>query len=124
MPTQPVLVVEDEPDGQELVVRLLSQMDVPAQIAGDAEEAWPLLLANHYAVTVIDLALPGKDGFQLLRAIRNLPQLGNMPCIAITAYHTPELKQQAFQEGFKRYFAKPLDRTRFLTALQEITSKA
>jgi CheY-like chemotaxis protein len=124
MSQQPVLVVEDEPDGQELVSRMLSQVDMAVDLADDAEKAWPLLLSKHYTAVVIDLALPGMDGFQLLRAIREKPELDGVRCVAITAFHTPELKQQALQEGFNGYFAKPLERTRFLSALEEMVSKS
>ncbi len=124
MSQQPVLIVEDEPDGQELVARMLSQVDLAVDVADDAEQAWPLLLSKHYSAVVIDLALPGMDGFQLLRAIRQKPELDGVHCVAITAFHTPELKQQALQEGFNGYFAKPLDGTRFLSALEGMVSKS
>jgi CheY-like chemotaxis protein len=50
-------------------------------------------------------------------------RLAGLPCIAITAYHTPELKQQALAEGFDAYFSKPLDRTLFLGALDGVMDK-
>jgi two-component system CheB/CheR fusion protein len=117
---QTILIVEDEPDGQELVARMLSQVNVPVDVAGTAEDALDLLEVNKYGAVVIDLALPGMDGFQLLGRIRADNDLMNLTCIAMTAFHTPELKRQAIQDGFDAYFAKPLDRTRFLGALDEI----
>ncbi len=116
MTTLPILIVEDEPDGQELVSRILAPVNIPIDVTGTAEEAWQFLSQQAYAAVIIDLALPGKDGFELLRQIR-----GNnltTPCIAITAFHTPELRQRALDEGFDAYFAKPLDRTRFLRGIE------
>lgn len=121
---QPILVVEDEPDGQELVTRMLAQTTLKVEIADDAEQAWPMLMANNYAAVVLDLALPGIDGFQLLRAMRKEPALAHVPCVAITAFHSPELKQQALQEGFDAYFQKPLDRNRFVETLETVLTKA
>lgn len=123
MDKHPILVVEDEPDGQEVVSRMLSLANVQVQVAGDAEEALQLLNENDYSAAIIDLALPGMDGFQLLQAIRREPRLTSIRCVAITAFHTPELKHHAIQVGFDAYFAKPLDRTRFLGALDSVITK-
>jgi two-component system OmpR family response regulator len=113
----PFLIVEDEPDGQELVSRMLQVAGVSVEVAGDGETGWDMLQSNTYTAAVIDLALPGMDGIQLLNHVRSSDALSSLPCVAITAYHTPELKQQALAAGFDSYFAKPLDRTIFLEAL-------
>ena len=119
----PLLVVEDELDGQELVARLLGQVNVEVELAGTAEEAWSLLNERTYAGVIIDLALPGKDGLQLIREIRGDAHLRNLPCIAITAYHTPELRQQCVQAGFEAYYPKPLNRTLFLQSIDDLIVK-
>ncbi len=115
-----ILVVEDEPDGQELVSRMLSQSNVAVDVAGNAEEAWNFLMSNQYAAAIIDLALPERDGFELVTAIRGESELTGLPCVAMTAFHTPELKQRAMSDGFNAYFPKPLDRNRFLGELDRI----
>ena len=117
MYTYPFLIVEDEPDGQELVSRMLQIANVSVDVAGDGEQAWEMLSNSTYSAAIIDLALPGMDGIQLLGHIRADERLSALPCVAITAFHTPELKQQALAGGFDAYFAKPLDRTLFLEAL-------
>ncbi|MBC8100722.1 MAG: response regulator [Armatimonadetes bacterium] len=123
MSHQLVLVVEDDPDGQEVVSRMLKQVNIHVALAGTAEQGWDMLKAGAYAGAIIDLALPGQDGFQLLNAIRNDAVLRGLRCIAVTAYHTPELKHEALQTGFDGYFAKPLNRTLFLGAVEDIIFK-
>ncbi len=123
MSYNPILVVEDDPDGQEVVARMLSQVKIHCEIAGTAEDAWVLLQSRAYTGAIIDLSLPGQDGFQLLKAIRSDSQLHSLRCIAITAYHTPELKHDALQYGFDGYFAKPLNRTLFLGSVEDIMFK-
>ena len=115
-----VLIVEDDPDGQEILGRMLFRAKIPVELTGTAEDALQLLSTEDHSLIVIDLALPGIDGFELLRQIRAAPQLKNLPCIAITAFHTPTLKQRVMQEGFNGYFAKPLDDRRFLEKINEI----
>src|SRR5512139_3153296 len=123
MGDSPILIVEDEPDGQELVSRMLTVVGITVEVAPDGELAWNMLTSKAYRAAIVDLALPGIDGIELLRKIRSDIKMARLPCIAITAYHTPELKQQALAEGFDAYFAKPLDRTLFLGALDGVLSK-
>ncbi|MBL8118898.1 MAG: response regulator [Anaerolineae bacterium] len=123
MANDPILVVEDDPDGQEVVARILKQVKQEVQIASTAEEAWEMLQQTAYAGAIIDLALPGQDGFQLLNAIRNDARISGLRCIAVTAFHTPELKYDALRNGFNGYFAKPLNRTLFLGAIEELIFK-
>ena len=120
--TKSVLVVEDDPDGQELVARILFRAKIPVEIAGTAEDALQLLSPDEHFAVVIDLALPGIDGFELLSRIRENDSLMMLPCIAITAFHTPSLKQRVINEGFNDYFPKPLDDSRFLRTMKEIIS--
>jgi CheY-like chemotaxis protein len=60
------------------------------------------------------------DGFELLSYIREMPARTNLPTVAITAFHTPELKVKALDAGFDGYFAKPLDTNIFVGALERI----
>lgn len=115
-----ILIVEDDPDGQELIARILMRATIPVEIAGTAEDALQLISADEHSAIVIDLALPGMDGFELLSRIRADDSLVSLPCIAITAYHTPALKQRVMNEGFDAYFPKPLDDIRFLRAIEDI----
>lgn len=123
MPTKSVLVVEDDPDGQELVARILFRARIPVEIAATAEDALQLLSPDEHFAVVIDLALPGIDGFELLSRILENDSHTALPCIAITAFHTPSLKQRVMNEGFNAYFPKPLDDTRFLRTMKEIISR-
>ena len=120
MQSASVLIVEDDPDGQELIARMLTRATIPVEIAGTAEDALQLISPDEHVAIVIDLALPGMDGFELLNYIRQDDLLSTLPCIAITAYHTPSLKQRVMNEGFDAYFPKPLDDVRFLHAIEDI----
>jgi CheY-like chemotaxis protein len=123
MSNRTILVVEDDPDGQEVMSRMLIQAQAEVEVAGSAEDALELLEIRPYAGVIIDLALPGQDGFQLLSAIRSNADLSKLPCIAVTAFHTPEMRHQALESGFDAYFAKPVNRTLLLGALDELLSQ-
>ncbi len=109
-----ILVVEDEHDARDVMSRLLKSVgDVDSVVS--AEDALVNIQEKHYQLAVIDLSLPEMDGFELLQNIR---QDGHtMQCIAVTAFHTPELEQQALQAGFDGYHPKPIDHMTFMASL-------
>ncbi len=115
-----VLVVEDDPDGQELLARMLFRANISVELTSTAEDALQIISLQEHAIAVIDLALPGMDGFALLKEIRGNPATQALHCIAITAFHTPSLRQRVIEEGFDSYFAKPIDDRRFLASIQDI----
>jgi CheY-like chemotaxis protein len=111
-----ILIVDDEHDSAELVAMLLNSGQIASTIVHSAADALSKLAADPglYHAAIVDLAMPGMDGFALLMALRRDPVTANLPVIAITAYHTPELRSRATKAGFTGYFPKPLDTTVFL----------
>jgi CheY-like chemotaxis protein len=118
-----VLVVEDEPDGQEVVKGILDYFNIATNAVGTAEEAVQALQSERYNAVVIDLALPDMDGMELVTAIRSNQDTASLPCIAVTAFHASLVKQQALQAGFDAYFPKPLGDTAFVEELNRIIQK-
>lgn len=114
-----ILIVEDEPDGADLVARILSAAGFETMHTDTAEAALEQLnnYPDFFDAVVIDLALPEMDGMELMQCIHESPQIDRLPLIAITAYHTPELKVKVMDAGFDAYFSKPLDTTIFSGAL-------
>ena len=117
-----VLVIEDEDDSRELVQELLEQHGIASVGVSSGEEALENLDAMQPNLIIVDLALPGLDGWQLLQRFKAKPTLKPVPCVAITAYHTAELAEQAIEAGFDAYFAKPLDTTSFVRELEGIVN--
>lgn len=108
-----ILVVEDDPDGQEMVTTVLRHMKFDVDTADDGEQAAKILFSTNaaYEAIIIDLALPGKDGWELLSEILDNPRTSSLPCIAVTAFHNSKLREEALRAGFTAYFPKPLDGT-------------
>jgi CheY-like chemotaxis protein len=115
-----VVVVEDETDSMELVNGILEHHGVQSMGASTGEEALQLLEEVVPTLIIVDLALPGIDGWGILKRIKQHPDLSRTPCVAITAYHTAEVANKAIEEGFDAYFAKPLDATSFMRELEGI----
>lgn len=115
-----ILIVEDEPDAQSVVADILDLYRIPSTVAPDAEVALNYLSQAAFDAVICDLHLPGMDGIELIQTIRANSFLRDLPAIAITAYHTSAVKQQALNAGFDAYFPKPLDDTAFVRELERI----
>lgn len=118
------LIVEDDPDGADVLNMMLESVGLDTVLVASAEHALHELYHNPtmYDAVIIDLALPEMDGFELQSRLRDLPEMQHMVLIAVTAYHTPELKVKALDAGFDAYFAKPLDTTLFVQTLERLLS--
>jgi CheY-like chemotaxis protein len=118
MTTAHVLIVEDDPDGQEVIATILDYYQLSADVASSAEDAIDLLEQRNYDVAVVDLALPNIDGWRLLQIIRSQPRTAYLPCLAITAYHSADVALKAIEVGFNSYLPKPFDTNTFINELR------
>ena len=115
-----ILVVEDEEDSLELVQELFHHYSIHTIGASSGEEALRILETQTPTLIIIDLSLPGIDGWGLLNTIKSKRTLANIPRVAITAYHTAEVANRAIEKGFDAYFSKPLDATSFVREIERI----
>jgi CheY-like chemotaxis protein len=115
-----VLVVEDEVDSMELVQGILEYYGIRCSGAASGEDALQILETQTPTLMIVDLALPGIDGWGLLSRLKSSPTLSGIPRVAITAYHTAELASRAIEQGFDAYFSKPIEATSFVRELQGI----
>ncbi|HXW84224.1 MAG TPA: response regulator transcription factor [Candidatus Binataceae bacterium] len=100
-----VLLVEDEQRLAENLKQGLGDQEIGAECVPSAERAETLLESNSYDVIVLDLGLPGKDGLQFLREIR---QAGNAsPVLILTARGALEERVAGLEAGGDDYLAKP-----------------
>ena len=118
-----VLIVEDELDSMELVQGIFDHHGIRYVGAATGEEALNILETVHPSLLLLDLALPGINGWNLLEQIKHDQNLITVPRVAITAYHSPEVANKAIEQGFDAYFAKPLDAVSFVHVLETIVAE-
>jgi CheY-like chemotaxis protein len=116
------LIVEDEPDGQEVLAGILAHFGYATQTVDSAEAALRLLESRQYAAVIIDIALPGMDGLALLKTIRQNPQTASLPCMVVTAYHSSLVRKEAFEAGCNSYLTKPIKDGVFMEELNNMLS--
>jgi CheY-like chemotaxis protein len=118
-----VLIVEDEQDSMDVVQDILSHYNIETYGAYSAEEALEIISQVNPTLAILDLALPMMDGWGLLAALRNNPETAHIPAVAVTAYHSANVAQQAIQAGFDAYFSKPIEATSFVRELERIVER-
>lgn len=105
-----VLAVDDEPDARELTAVVLRQYGAEVLSAASADEALEVLGRDRPDVLVIDIAMPGVDGYSLLRTIREQGgDAAQIPAIALTAYARDEDRRRALATGFALHLTKPVE---------------
>jgi PAS domain S-box-containing protein len=106
-----VLVVDDEADARELLVTILEQYGVEVTAVATASEVLEVLPQLKPDLLVSDIAMPGEDGYSLIRKVRalNAEQGGQIPAVALTAYARAEDRTRAIAAGFQLHIAKPVN---------------
>jgi CheY-like chemotaxis protein len=106
-----VLVIEDHDDSRELLVNVLEAAGARVFSAAGAAEALALAALEKPDVLVVDIGLPGEDGYALLGRMRDLEALAGrfVPAVAVTAYARASDREQALAAGFAQHMAKPVD---------------
>ena len=115
-----VIVVEDEDDSVRMVSKILSYHGIEVHVARNGRECIDLLTQMTPTLIVTDLAMPGMDGWQTLAAIRANPETEQIPVVAITAYHSANLAEEAENVGFDACFSKPLNPRSFVDTLAKL----
>jgi len=104
---QAVLVIEDNEDGRESLRQLLEATGHLVRVAANGPEGVRLALEFEPDLAIVDLDLPGFDGFEVARRIRQA--LGDdVLLIANTGSNTPSLREEATAAGFDEYTVKPM----------------
>src|SRR6185369_14488648 len=108
-----ILYIEDKPDNRMLVRRVLMAEDIEVIEAADAEEGIVLALREIPDLILMDINMPGKDGYTATNDIRQLPQLDRIPIVALTANVMKGDKERTIDAGCDGYIPKPIDVDRF-----------
>jgi CheY-like chemotaxis protein/anti-sigma regulatory factor (Ser/Thr protein kinase) len=106
-----VLIVDDEPDGRQLMVRILEGRGAKVTAVEGGGEALKLLRQSRFDILVSDIGMPDLDGYELMRRVRELDvtRMGSLPAIAVTAYARAEDRQRSLLAGYQMHLAKPIE---------------
>ena len=121
-----VLVVDDEPDARDLVGEAFEAAGATVYLAASVPEALSLLSRERPAILVSDIGLPHEDGYALMRQVRALPADlgGQIPALALTAYARGTDAERAFDAGYQRHVAKPVDPLQLVEMVAGLVGRA
>ena len=105
--TKKIMVVDDEEDIRELIVYNLKKDGFTVSSASDGEEALKQIRAGHFDLLVLDLMLPGIQGMELCRTVRNDPKTKDLPIIMLTAKGEEVDRILGLEIGADDYITKP-----------------
>ncbi len=114
-----VLIVEDDPDGRESLRLLLGLQGYRVDVAADGCEGVEKALALRPQAAVVDIGLPGLNGFEVARRLRAALH-DHIRLIAYSAYNQPEVRQRALEAGFDAFLTKAIDLDRLTAFLRRL----
>jgi PAS domain S-box-containing protein len=120
-----ILVVDDEPDARRLIQTVLTRFRAQVIVAGSVPEALQALVAFHPDVIVSDIAMPGEDGYALIRKVRMMDasDIRGTPAIALTAYSRTEDRMRSLSAGFQMHVPKPVEPNELATVVASLARR-
>jgi len=115
-----VLVVEDEDPVARIFVRFLQRDGFRPRRVATGEAALEAVSEKIPDLVVLDIMLPGKDGFEVLRTMRKNPALQDIPVLIISALGQEEAVVRGFELGVDEYIVKPVSREKFLSRVRRL----
>lgn len=120
-----VLMVDDDPDSQELTAFVLEQAGATVALARSGSEAMERLRQSEIDVLVSDIGMPEMNGYQLMQQVKqwSANQIHPIPAIALTAYAGEFNQQQALLAGFQTHLAKPIDPAELVAVVVDVLKR-
>jgi len=109
-----ILLVEDNPVNRRLAVFLLRSQGYQVREASTAKEAFEILEKEPADLIVMDIQLPGMDGLETTRKLKEQPATADIPVIAVTSYAMKGDREKALAAGCVGYVTKPIDKNIFI----------
>lgn len=104
-----ILLIEDNPQNRYLVTFLLQAHGWEVIHAEDGPAGLALAEQIDPALVLLDIQLPGMDGYAVARALRAIPKFASVPVVAVTSYAMPGDRERCFESGCSGYLEKPID---------------
>ncbi|MEO8203798.1 MAG: PAS domain-containing protein [Betaproteobacteria bacterium] len=108
-PRRQVLIVDDNRDAADSLAAILDIMGHATEVAYDGRSALARVEARHFDAVLLDIGMPGLNGYEVAQRIRKLPQGGSLLLVALTGWGQEEDRRLAADAGFDRHLTKPVD---------------
>lgn len=119
-----VLVVDDYPDAREMYAEWLRVCGYRVAVAGAVGEALELARGLHPAAILMDLSLPGVDGFEATRELKSDPRTRHMPVLALSGHVGADTARRALEAGCDGFLVKPTPVQDVVAAIERLVGAA
>ena len=119
-----VLVVDDDPHIRRILTLNFEDEGYEVSIAADGDEATEMARTLHPDVMILDVMMPGCDGFSVLRALRASPQTDDIPVVLLSAKASDDEVFAGWQSGADSYVTKPFEVDEVLRLVARIAAEA
>jgi CheY-like chemotaxis protein len=109
LPNHRILIVDDNRDGARSLGRLLKLLGAEAQVVHDGPAALQIIPSYAPTVVLLDIGMPGMDGYEVARRIRQQPAGRDLMLIALTGWGQEDDRRRTSQAGFDHHLLKPAD---------------
>lgn len=113
-----ILIVDDSPNNQRIIGTILSSLKYKLAYAASGKEALSAINKNKPDLILLDIMMPGMDGFEVKVKLNEDPLLKEIPVIFITALEEPENKAKGFDLGGRDYLVKPINKLEVLARVK------
>jgi two-component system, sensor histidine kinase len=114
-----VLVVDDNRISQQVIRAMLSKGGWPVECVSSGEDALSRLASQSYSLVLMDIQMPGMNGYETTRRLRQLYDHQHLPVLALTADVTDDVRQQCREAGMDDFLQKPVHIRQLLSAVGE-----
>ena len=104
-----IMVVDDNPDGASSLALVLQRSGHSVRVAHDGLQALDAGAAFEPDIVFMDIGMPGLDGYEVCRRIRQMPTQQNVVLVAVTGWGQAQDKRRALEVGFDAHLTKPVD---------------
>lgn len=118
-----LLLVDDEPALREAVKAYLENFGFTVDVATNGEEGWQMVQQNHPELVITDVMMPGVDGYQLLKRLREDPQFKPLPVVFLTARGMTSDRIQGYQARCDAYLSKPFDPDELVAIVENLLER-
>ena len=115
-----ILIVDDDPLNVNLLEAMLSQENYHIVTASNGEEAIETTLASSPDLILLDIMMPGLDGYEVTQKLKDDPNTNHIPIVLVTALHGTEDKVRGLQAGADDFLSKPLDKSELMARVNSL----
>ena len=116
-----ILVVDDDPESRDILMRLLTLSDYEVETVESGRDAVELLKRAEFKLVLTDIVMPDMDGLELLSHVKS--HYPNIPVIMVTGRASNESKNEVLEKGAEGLILKPYTRNQLMTIVNETLAK-